>query len=391
MNKKKYRIGKIQEYILILVVLICSGYYYNSVNSNLKISVCSIGIIYIYKLIKNFEILKIRKVIFFLLIIIFGICLTFFISGDSNYNIYLNLIGFVISGYMISILIPFDDFIKKYQRLLTIFVIISLIGYFLNQLSLLNFLPTIRNNNGIYYKSGIIFTWILGIENRNCGIFWEPGLFATAIIWGILFEVVFLEKIHKKRITLYYLALLTINSSAGYLLGGISLFLILLDKKQDKTINIINQGIILIIIAIILKFWDDFLFFLGAGNNEFLKKLLKENIINSTRFQVITYNFLSYLEAPLFGNGFGKVYSIQLDSFDVNTSLNMMSLFGFTGIIYNLMFIRGVFKIKFKSNLYKFIMLIIIFSILNKEPHQEILFTWVILFYLNSLNIKKSF
>lgn len=69
---------------------------------------------------------------------------------------------------------------------------ISLVGYYLvNYTTLLSGLPRMINSNESEYTVGYIFNYITRMPERNCGVFWEPGVFASFLCTAMLYEILF--------------------------------------------------------------------------------------------------------------------------------------------------------------------------------------------------------
>ena len=67
---------------------------------------------------------------------------------------------------------------------------------------------------------------------------------------------------------------------------------------------------------------------------------------------------------------------------DTATSIYAMSIFGFLGCGYSLFFIVGGLKQRRVNLMTRVVLIIIILGILNKEPHIDMLFTWIFGFFL---------
>ncbi len=80
------------------------------------------------------------------------------------------------------------------------------------------FLPIAYNGNGEGYRIGIIFNYLLSHPERNSGIYWEPGLFATMIVLAFVLELRFEQKLHPWRMLIYHICIFTTASSAGIVL-----------------------------------------------------------------------------------------------------------------------------------------------------------------------------
>ena len=150
--------------------------------------------------------------------LIFIVIITYIVSGFTATNVYLYYITSIFVGLGISIKYNFKDVCKIFVNVMTLISIISLVGYFLiNYTDILSFLPIIKNRNNVAYAIGYIFNYITIIPERNCGIFWEPGVFATFLIVAILFETCFKQKkANPLKIILFIVCIITTRSTAGY-------------------------------------------------------------------------------------------------------------------------------------------------------------------------------
>ena len=125
-------------------------------------------------------------------------------------------------------------------------------------------------------------------------------------------------------------------------------------------------------------------------NNPYLAKLSSEHIASSERGFAFIHNIGIFAENPLLGAGFKITDSMMQHYADTSTTTYFMSLFGIMGVSYTVFWIIAVLRQK-KLNLYsKILVLIVILSIINKEPHGLILFTWCTLFYLLSTERNKD-
>ena len=204
--------------IIVILLIINSGYALYTIKDYavyVNIVLCffiMIPIINYYK--KN----KIDKFLLMAIALIFIVIITYIVSGFTATNVYLYYITSIFVGLGISIKYNFKDVCKIFVNVMTLISIISLVGYFLiNYTDILSFLPIIKNRNNVAYAIGYIFNYITIIPERNCGIFWEPGVFATFLIVAILFETCFKQKkANPLKIILFIVCIITTRSTAGY-------------------------------------------------------------------------------------------------------------------------------------------------------------------------------
>ena len=308
-------------------------------------------------------------------------------SGIDNLTYYIIFISTITFAFGITLIYDFKDVVNIFLKIMVFISIISLIGYFLvNNTTLLNMLPIYNNINNVEYRIGLVFNYITIIPKRNCGMFWEPGLFATYLILALIFELIFKEeKISKFRVILFTLCILTTNSSAGYALLAFIFIIIFLNKNKNEINNKLYyiSYIILFVAGILVIFnYSKIIESTEFHSNEVFAKLISANIIESTRYRAINHNLSMFMKNPIFGNGIVKSLETVKYVSDTSTSTFMLNIFGILGIQYSIYIIYGVLKITKKTIYNKVILLVILLAIINKEPHEGIVFTWCILFYL---------
>jgi hypothetical protein len=103
-------------------------------------------------------------------------------------------------------------------------------------------------------------------------------------------------------------------------------------------------------------------------------------------------NFKIFMENPVFGAGFSGATNLfvqnqvqyKADS-QTSTSLYMMASLGVGGILYTYWWVKGILKMRGVSIISRIIILVIVLSILNKEPHSVLLATWMIMFLFTAM------
>lgn len=310
---------------------------------------------------------------------------TLFVEMGSGLMFYAQLVAVILTAYLVVHIYSFDVMVKFYLRLMTVVSVIAVIGYFLlNFTSVMELLPSVKNINGVEYGIGIIFNYIKSIPERNCGMFWEPGLFATHLIIATVFELMTKEKANPFRLVLFTVSIFTANSSAGYVLWFLCIALFLIRKKSKKYGVLKSVFSVVIMAAALLVFlnFDAILANTPLGQNEYLLKLSTDAVEGSSRSWAIVHNLEVFITDPIFGVGYSSAMQ-NIDRYaDTSTSTFLMSVFGVLGISFTVFIAYGIMRIKNVNLFAKFIILAIALIIVNKEPHHMILFTWIIIFYL---------
>lgn len=335
-----------------------------------------------------FKLKKVNKARFLLLTsFIIPLLFTMILDGGNNLFYYLFVVCGIIFAYGISLNVPFSKVVDLYLKIMTFVSIIALFGYVIyNNTNLLDFLPKIQNLNDKEYAIGLIFNALTHDPYRNCGMFWEPGLFATALTIAMIFEILFYEKkVNKFRILIFVLCFITANSSAGFILCFLcfSLFFVrnIVMRKKD-ILKIIISIIILLVFFLILYNLDNIILNSPLKENPYFDKLISNNIEESTRFLAVGHNLDIFIKYPIFGAGITFVNQNMQYVADTSTITHMMSIFGLVGIWYAIIWCIGILKIKNINIMSKIVLIIITMLILNKEPHLRLTFSWCLLFYL---------
>ena len=386
----------ITQTVAALYVVLCSGYALSTVYGYTT-ALLTIGIILsvLLMVLKRdwlipYDLRTLACICFVLMIVFSMICNR---QGDTRR--YLNYVFSCLVAYAISKNISARTFYDCFSKAMVWITAISLVGYYLvNYTTLLSGLPRMTNSNESEYTVGYIFNYITRMPERNCGIFWEPGVFASFLCTAMLYEILFSsQKIRVLRIVLYSVGIYTANSSAGFALWAVCMISLLTKRKNiQEVINIhsILSAIVFGCALFAIANVDSIISMTIFKNNPYLAKLSSEHIASSERGFAFTHNIGIFAEHPLFGAGFKITDSMMQHYADTSTTTYFMSLFGILGVSYTVFWIIAVLRQK-KLNLYsKILVLIVILSIINKEPHGLILFTWCTLFYLLSTERNKD-
>lgn len=381
---RNIKIPRWRYIICFLIFYILSGSPYMTVYSNIR-NIIYLGILLLVSSL-NLRIRNKAEIENETILIL--ACLTCFIIGlihNEAIMPYISLCAIFVFSYLFSKACSMKYFIKIFQEIFIRISIIDLCFYFVLQyVGQFSGFPEIINSNGVVYKIGIIFNYMKNVPIRNCGIFWEPGLYATAIIISLLFEYIFVEKMSYFRIVVLHICMFTTFSSAGIVLLLICDLLLLkevLYKFIEKRIAIVVLGMFLGVLVILMLNSDSILIALGLNNHEFYYKLMSSNTKNSSRVLAISHNIELFRTNPFFGVGIVKSYANTHLVEDTSTTTFMMSEIGIIGIIPTIGIIYSVFK-QHISYIEKIIIVSILLIIINKEPHMNLVLIWTLMFYM---------
>lgn len=378
-----------------IFVYLFSGSPYTTINTDLSMLTVLIAFA-ILPIMLFFRREKNGKLLLALLLISIMILISMISHSEFYSRAYWRLLAVVI---IVSYLIEkygFRNIVKVYLDIMFFVSIISLIGYLLlNFTSLLNNLPSVTNINGVEYGVGIIFNYIKALPERNCGIFWEPGIFASYLALAIAFEsIINSNSISWFRVLVFVVSIITTTSSAGYVLLIFSLGIVLLRGSKLSGYKKLLAIIVVIAIAIVAFNIDNIILNTSLAQNKYLIKLTSDRMNQSSRITSIYHNLSIFRKRVLFGAGINTVLNQMSSWADISTSTYMLSIFGVMGSLYTLFIIYGIFSQKNINIFVKLFFFFILISIVNKEPHINIMFTWIIILGMlsdkNAICIKKD-
>ena len=372
----------------IFIALIHSGHLFRTTSVNLirtiYIAVLFAVIFLIHELACRRFKFGTEDILFFISIFMVGF--SWYRDAFQVSSFYRMTLSVILFAYFIVKRYSASQVLKVYMSIMTVTSVIALLGFYLaNYTDVLEILPLYKNSNGIEYAVAGIFNFIKAVPERNCGMFWEPGLFATHLCIATVIELTAKKRANIFRLILFSVCFVTANSSAGFVLLFLCVLLFFIRKNTKKEKSRFGKyfvvGIVAVAVIVLLNL-DYILTVTGLSNNQYFEKLMLANILDSSRIRAIIHNLKLFASSPKFGVGY--VFAIQNIKHvaDTSTSTFVMSLFGVLGIFYTLAIVFGIFRLKNVNVLSKFVILAMAFIIVNKEPHLQNVFTWVLMFYL---------
>lgn len=139
---------------------------------------------------------------------------------------------------------------------------------------------------------------------RNCGPFFEPGLFASYLTIAIILNLSFTKSLFDKKNSILVIALLTTFSSAGYVSFALIVFYVTLFSK--------NTFVKVLYLLAILILWQPIM------NLDFMSDKISKNMSQSSdrtdsRFGAILYHSEKVVESPIIGFAGGKLPMTNMD------------------------------------------------------------------------------
>ena len=240
--------------------------------------------------------------------------------------------------------------------------------------------------------NSILFYNFMNIE-RNPGMFWEPGAFQGFIMLVPLFysdKLKQLWKQHRKECVILLLALLTTQSTTGYLTFAAFIFLtILLNGK----INPILKGVaVAAIIGVFTYAWSQD--FMGEKiMNEYEDaQTIEAGEVSWSRMGAMMVDINNIERHPIIGNSFlmESRYGI-LGEYMSGTGNGFTGAINIFGIPFIILYLLGIFRnLPHIPKGNRLIFVLIIIMILFGEYMLNYVFFWSLLFIKFPINEKSS-
>lgn len=317
--------------------------------------------------------------------------ITMFVSKEIN-----NLISYaqygiqILCAYLIARLFNLKKFISIYQTGLLIVSLIAISFYvvhFLVGLPLSTRTPFTAFNGSTYFNY-FYLSFQNTVGKRVQGPFWEPGLFATFLLLGLSFELVFYKKMRLFYIGVFLITLFLTRSTFGYLLLIFVAFMVITNKTKKFSTTVIFCVIVIAAEILFIFFSEDIIGWLSKTIPAVFGKMQKTDgsimLIDTDRLQSPVINLQMWLKKPIFGNGISGANILFTEMFpnrsQTSTITFYLAEFGIFGLAFTFFFFFGLWKLPKVEADNKLIFTLLFFVILNKEPHTGIIFDWILLF-----------
>ena len=310
---------------------------------------------------------------------------------------YLKIILGLLIGYMMIHIISFENFIEIYIKVLFILALYSLIVTYLIRPITFNMpqaiFPRFYNMVGLPLIDARLSV-VVNMQNyfRNFGIFREPGVYQIFLNFALFFELFLIKrKINILNVIVFYMAIISTFSTAGYITGLIITmsFILFAKNKLDDNINR-KKGLMLVLFLIVLLF---LIFIIYLGRNDLLRLMIRESSYYG-RIAAIKANLVTWIESPIFGKGLTqallkdvpeKIQNYYPTLHNTSTIGALLSVFG---LIFTSIYLFLIYKLISKSHckiLGKiFIFLAIMITISSQLLiYNELLYTIIIFGIIN--------
>jgi len=218
-NIRTLNTRNIVDYLIIITILVLSGslYFTNFGGSLLLIPftvlLISIGLLYKIKITSNLT-------LFLAGMVILGV-----INPNVNYGSWFALATRSINCLLIVMLIPFHRFSRIYIKIIVFIALLSWLSFIVILFNITSPLPDLHFIDDRYYRNFIFFVvpegFIKANTLRNCGLWWEPGVFQIFLNVALVFGL------HQHNLTWKQYAILLITMLTTFSTVGIVVFILI--------------------------------------------------------------------------------------------------------------------------------------------------------------------
>lgn len=390
---------KVAVPILMIIILMYSGsLFYMSHNVQLQYGMLGIALIAFLianknGLLNNFIRTSDTYCISFIWLYAISMLVNMFTESGMGFALYYlyELLLFIV-GYIIICLVPYERFKKCYINIITIIAAVSLICWLIpdaiRQIAPFNFV------RGSWRFSSLFFYNLnLAVPTRNCGPFWEPGMYQAYLCFAMLLIVTDSKEKHQwGRLLILSFTVITTFSSTGYFLLVVVLMLKLYQSRQPVhkfvwSVLVIIVGTVLILnIQNVLNYIDQYTLYSVGGKfysdgNESVATRLYSGICDievafTHPFGVNRANAETLRR--LVATQYGKVTA------STNTFTTILVYFGWIPCIaYAALWVRGCCRFQ-RTVINRILSIIMIVAIMMTELHVDLWFLQIIVLYWSS-------
>lgn len=300
----------------------------------------------------------------------------------------------LVVSYFISHKITMRQFAKIFTQTINYLSVFALIHYtFFVLLDVkFNFTYYLNSNNIIYAKSLFSFHMVHD-KWRLTSIFWEPGMYASMIVYSLLFDQIYDHNSRKASIYVRLVSLILTRSTSAYLLYLAIMFLRINKVSDGKKNKYISNIFIIIAIIMMVLFYSPIIDYLNHIWPTIFSKVANKTGSFTTRLYSPLLDLSIYAKSPIIGVGYSdyaRLWNINSANFDVlsqtSTITYLIAVFGMPPIIFYVFLIIGISSFKHVNLINRVIITTVLTVILSKEPHQFSIVTTTICFYFLKCN-----
>lgn len=365
-------------YLMIALMIMASGSIIGWVLPNMmEIEIFGIILLTVYRRIRynNFYISKNN---FLALVMILCVFLLNILLTSSGFEECYQMMALIISLWFFSEGMTKEEFSEKLINAMVFLGGASVLFWFLAKFGMEFGAQTISVEGLGHYRLNLLYIYrstleaanVIYLNNRNSGIFWEPGAFQGYLNLAILFLVTTKDRFNKinvVKLLVLIIAVLTTMSTSGYfalLLSLVVWYLKKIDNKFHKK-HLLLFVVVLIVIGVVMS--------LPVVQDKFDI----ENISYSARLNDNVSGVMAVFDEPLFGLGFNseRYYEVLEGYGIIANSSGLLMVFQEFGIMVGLFWVVYTFKNLNKITQQKGWALIVLVAFFLLEMSTEPFFT----------------
>ena len=179
---------------------------------------------------------------------------------------------------------------------------------------------------------------------RNCGFAWEPGAFAVYLCLALFINLFYPNRdaAVKKRFLVLLFALLSTQSTTGYVIFMLIISFYLINKKLQKVLIFLPVLVVTLIFISSLPFMKDKIieYIAEADRINYIVELSigRETAVNPQRFASFKIAFIDFMDNPVLGLAAHReetwTYKIGANVSPISGIGNLMAQFGIIGFLF---------------------------------------------------------
>ena len=389
--------NKIMAILVAIFIWLCSGSVFQTVYESVfqKIIVVFFLILAAYEYRKKGSIIKNDVCSWFMIALVMSSLIDIILWNEpSQVVLYVANVGVFYLCIKITKKYDYKQFVNVYLNVMLIGGIISLIGWKLTP-QIMDMGIGIEIGKYMHYRTLGVFNIIENAIKRNSGFFWEPGMYQGFLNLGILLII---QKDKKNvldaiRIIVFSLCVLTTYSTTGYIvlccLGVLGIYKALYARIKTAAnifvimfllVFFVGGGVQIVLNAAMLFFPKEVILKLQIQDVSYTTRLY--SIITDLQLSLTNPFGISRLQSSTIISEFArsKGYNIDARTSALSTAFVYHGII--TGILYCVLWIKGIFRVAKKDVSTCLLTIAIMFLILNSEPmFYHMLFTCIAFYW----------
>lgn len=328
----------------------------------------------------------------FALVLVAAILFSAIFNHFSGLSSYLNALLTISVAAMIVLRVGSKVVIEYFIKTIYFLSVVSLLAYVVFYVFGISVpLPQMHSLSGwTTYLNGYLFCIDLSLNaGRNCGVFWEPSIFAGYINLAMLLIIIFSLKVPRRYCVVFAIAMITTMSTGGWIC-----FLLVLAVAVYKRSQSIMASLSLAVVAAIT--WlniDSLSQVLLALNYDVFYKIFggADSATTLTRLECPVINLMIWMESPVFGSGFLGADTLYLayretsrisNLAQTSTTTYYLAALGVPGILFTVFWVHAIMRQKSISLISKFLSIAVVSFFLNEVPCTFFMALYVVMFAL---------